>query len=189
MPNLNNVEKGLERLLKIKWEIDNSKTPSQIALMKEYLRRAALWADRVNPEEEWPFFDVGLYFAPDVRAPKEILDRMQEGLSGRGLSMRDSKTCAYYLHWMALCDAGRLEGIYLPEPYEPLIVFYERGGSFTVEHNFIEIGLLNPVMITNWRRSTQQPPLPSLDKEYLDQLDAAAEKPTTTDKRDLVIRA
>lgn len=75
---MNRTEYALERILKIAWEDDGSKLNSQEALMIEYTRRMGIWAKRYNLTGRWPFFDVGLLIAPDIRAPEEFIAQVKK---------------------------------------------------------------------------------------------------------------
>jgi hypothetical protein len=55
------TDTALERILAIKWEPDDSRVNSHIALLREYLRRAVLWAKALDCTDEWPFFDVAAH--------------------------------------------------------------------------------------------------------------------------------
>ena len=56
---------ALRRLLAINWTPIEGGQKSHVALIREYLRRAALWAKSLQATEYWPFFDVANFLAPE----------------------------------------------------------------------------------------------------------------------------
>ncbi|MCI0712603.1 MAG: hypothetical protein L0154_20775 [Chloroflexi bacterium] len=79
------------------------------------------------------------------------------------------------IHWADVIDKGLVPSLNLPDPYQPILVFYERGGQ--VERR----SLVKEFIITDgdsyrlvkrecWPNATEGP-LASLEKDYLDQLD------------------
>jgi hypothetical protein len=62
---------SVHRLLSVDWNSFCEKDRSHVALVREYLRRTALWAKCLEATEAWPFFDVAGYIAPEVRAAKD----------------------------------------------------------------------------------------------------------------------
>jgi hypothetical protein len=136
-----NVDAVLRRLLAIDWQIDDRRTRSHVVLLREYLRRAATFAERLGCPDAWPFFDIAGELDPDVRAPDATLDALRGALALRPLHSKVVATCEWALHWAALEDAdpARMRG--LPAPYEPLLILYERSGRFTTEHGFFQVGL------------------------------------------------
>lgn len=77
----------LERLRAIDWS-DDSKAfehaNSRALLMREYLRRAALWARAYGAERSWPFFDIAEHVDAAVQTPPEVATNLAEILSGLG---------------------------------------------------------------------------------------------------------
>ena len=73
----------LERLRAIDWS-DDSKAfehaNSRALLMREYLRRAALWARAYGAERSWPFFDIAEYVDAAVQTPPEVATTLAEVL-------------------------------------------------------------------------------------------------------------
>ncbi|MGR6970491.1 hypothetical protein ACU639_12915 [Streptomyces cynarae] len=68
------------------WDVASVHTRSRAVLMREYLRRAALWAQAYEAEEEWSFFDVTEYVDPAFRLDPELEGHLEEfvSLGGRG---------------------------------------------------------------------------------------------------------
>ncbi|MEP6832318.1 MAG: hypothetical protein ABJB74_02945 [Gemmatimonas sp.] len=145
----------LERLLRIDWRADDARLRSHVVLMREYLRRAAVWAKTLDCTEHWPFVDFATYVAPAVRAPQELVHELNGHLGTKPLNALMRETCVYALHWAALRDddnATLVDKYSLADPYEPLIRLYERGGHFYTEHGFIyilHVGI--PAAVNGWQ--------------------------------------
>jgi hypothetical protein len=80
------------------------------------------------------------------------------------------------LTWYALKDAHAdvVRAFDLPDPYEPLVRFFERGGAFSVEHRaFIDIELVGMVNADFVQHIDLQKPITTLDQQALDATDAA----------------
>lgn len=117
------------RLASVDWEGDWERSRSRVELMREFLRRSALWAGELG-SEDWPFFDVAALVDPSVRADPQTVEQVAAGVSVHQPVVGD--TCAWALHFAALRDAD--VGLpKLPDPFEPLIRMYERGGAFLLD--------------------------------------------------------
>ncbi|SRR5579883_411663 len=167
---------ALRRLLAINWgTVAERGQESHVALMREYLRRAALWAKCLEATDHWPFFDVASLIAPAVRAEPRVVERLEAALQPFSLWPTIKKTCIWYLHWQRLeqCRAEAVAGHKLPEPFEPLIRFYERGGRFSTEHGFINVDRVGiPAKVRGWQAFDSTTPFVALDDRALDRLDA-----------------
>jgi hypothetical protein len=137
----------LDRLVSVDWygdwDVAVSHTRSRALLMREYLRRAALWARELGAEPEWPFFDVTEFLAPGLRADARVEDELERFLAGKVPTPSTARTCRGAVRWAALRQAAdRLPD--LPDPYEPLLLMYERGGGYSIEE-FIDLyGVMIP---------------------------------------------
>ena len=194
---------ALARLRKITWATnpDHHRQGAQLALLREYLYRAAQVALELGGTD-WPWVDAaarltlpvhGLSLMPDVtigtlpgyvffdseshyRGPgidplEDEVIAIDKGSSGRYLTPYMKSTCVFYVRWEALKNHPAVRGLALPDLYEPLIQFYERGGWFRMEHNdYIDLG--GP-MLGRGSPATyaQRPSLSSLDPVVLDQID------------------
>ncbi|WP_034590387.1 hypothetical protein [Hamadaea tsunoensis] len=153
------------RIGRIDWSGDFTRTRSRVALMREYLRRAAWWAERLERTPEWPFFDVAAAIDADVRADADLVARTTEDLTWYA-----SRTCAWALHFAELAQHPEIVRPDLPDPFEPLIVMYERGGDFTTQNARIEVDLVTLPKKT-WVDYKVDQPYASLDPAALDALD------------------
>jgi hypothetical protein len=165
----------LARLLVIDWEspLAFDHRQSRARLMKEYLRRAALWAQELDGGKPWPFFDIPVLIAPDVHPPQDLADQLEALIDERIGWPAVQTSCRAALRWAALLDSGHPVPVGLPDPYEPLLRVFERGGGFTTEHGFIELdgASVSRRSITDYL--SDEPVLASLDPDYLDALDAS----------------
>ncbi|MCP9207053.1 hypothetical protein [Streptomyces cucumeris] len=166
----------LERLRAIDWSDDSAAfdhANSRALLMREYLRRTALWAQAYDVEDTWPFFDVAEHVAPQVQLAPELTAELDEVLTGVMPSSL-KRMCRAAVRWAVV----RQSGIDLPkglpdEPYEPLLLMCERGGGYFVEE-FVD---LNGAMIQlgSVERNLAATPFIALAHTTLDALDAEGE--------------
>lgn len=124
------------RLRSVDWAGDFSRTRSRVKLMQEYLRRASWWAQRLDRTPEWPFFDIAEAVDPAVRADPELVARTTEGLGWYA-----KRVVAWALHFAELRTLAPQKLPDLDDPFEPLIVLFERGGDFTTANGRIEVDL------------------------------------------------
>lgn len=129
----------MERLCAVKWEREwgdvFGKSISRRLLMREYLRRSALWAKKYSAENVWPFFDVTGYMDPEFRLSLSTAHKLEEFLRAR-MSEDVKATCrsAVRLAELRLHDSA-IETADLPDLYEPLVRLYERGGEFMTDNS------------------------------------------------------
>lgn len=127
-------EELARRIEAIEWDQDETRGRLHIQLVREYLRRAALWAQALEVTQEWPFFDVAQAIDPEIRADPAILRRVEEHLDETKASWWATRIAQRALHFAALPPRRDL-----PDPYEPLLVMFEQGGDFTTESGFINV--------------------------------------------------
>jgi hypothetical protein len=131
------IDPVIARIHAIDWQRGGAwdRRRSRVALMREFLRRSALWARALGCAQRWPFFDLASCFADAAAA-----DALPELHVPQSLPTLVRAT----LHWM-LRDAARsaiasaTDLPPLPPLYEPLLRFYERGGSFRKEAGFVDV--------------------------------------------------
>ncbi|AFY83998.1 hypothetical protein [Oscillatoria acuminata] len=95
------VDTAIDRILAINWEPDDSRTSSHVALLQEYLRRAALWAVALDCTEEWPFFDVAAHISPSFQPENRHLDRLEQHFSQVPFYVTKviENTCRWFVKW------------------------------------------------------------------------------------------
>lgn len=170
---MNAVEQTAERIIRPTWDEDYYRAPSNIWLVREYYRRAALWAGALQCVEAWPYFDVALKIEPSIRANQTIVGNVELFLENHVLlrhhTMKTPLLSA--LHWAALTeqrDVSSKNG--LPEPYEPMLLAFDRGAFVYFHHGFVEVGG-GAFSKGNWESYLKSEPLAKLDLEWLDQID------------------
>ncbi|MFK0257443.1 hypothetical protein [Streptomyces sp. NPDC090445] len=155
------------------WDDAFARVMSRRLLMREYLRRAGLWAQACSAEGAWPFFDAIAYADPEFRLSPENAAELQEHLAGMTGSHAVKRICAGAVR-LAEYRARHPDAFAdLPDLYEPLILFCERGGEF-LEDNVGFIDLTGVQMRPGTLRGHVGALAPrSLDRAVLDAVDAA----------------
>ena len=152
------------------WDHAFEHAQSRRLLMHEYLRRSALWAQAYGAEADWPFFDVTQYIDKEFRLPPALATELDECLKKVAYGAR--KTCGAAVRFAELRAQGNIATPDLPDLYEPLILFYERGGEFLQDG----AGFLDLTGVSIKPRSLQNHladlPFLTFDGRTLDALDA-----------------
>jgi hypothetical protein len=146
---------------------------SRVRLMAEYLRRAALWAQALDAADEWPFFDVATHLAPTVHVPEDEARDLEVLIYNHIGWPSVDRIARATLRWGALKDAGAPRPPDLDDPYEPLLLMFDRGGAWTTEAGFIDVDG-SAVRRQTWRDHLNTDPVVALDPATLDALDETA---------------
>ncbi|MFE0377874.1 hypothetical protein ACFW1M_20320 [Streptomyces inhibens] len=162
----------LERLRAIDWSDDSAAfdhANSRALLMHEYLRRSALWARAYRAEQSWPFFDIAEHVYAELQTPPDVAAEVEVVMAGLAPASL-KRTCRAAVRWAAVCDACDDLPADMPDPYEPLLLMYERGGGYFLEE-YLD---LNGVMIRlgNVESNASAKPFLTLAPATLDALDA-----------------
>lgn len=168
----NSARRVLERLRAIDWADDfaaSDHANSRALLMREYLRRVALWARAYRAERSWPFFDVAEHVDEALQTPLDVAVELEGVLAGLAPTSL-KRTCRAAVRWAALRDVRDDLPADLPDPYEPLLLMYERGGGYFLEE-YLD---LNGVMIRlgSVESNAAAKPFLALAPATLDALDA-----------------
>jgi hypothetical protein len=163
--------KALQRFLEVEWTPQEQHARSQIFLIKEYMRRMALWANALNATKYWPFFDVIEQIDPSLSVPQTALFQFEKSVQGKYLKSFVKWSGEWYLRWSAHNHEPQIAAYNLPEPYEPLIISYERSGAFYVEHGKWLTTPGGTIHLRNWEDFNQPQPIVELDNLILDRLD------------------
>ncbi|MEU9111055.1 hypothetical protein AB0D04_04440 [Streptomyces sp. NPDC048483] len=153
------------------WDYAFGHVMSRRILLREYMRRAAVWARFYSAESEWPFFDVTQYAHPELQLPPEFAAELEESLS-HVPSGPVRRTCAGAVRMAELRAQNPAAVPDLPDLYEPLVLFYERGGEFFRDNaGFLDLTgvLFRPGTLQGHLRT---PPLSTLRDTVLDAVDA-----------------
>jgi hypothetical protein len=170
------VDRALERLVAVEWDDDDGAfehRASRGRLTQEYLGRTARWAQALGEpvQYRWPFADL----AKAVDPSKEVSPAQLEALAR---SARDvfhvvalQRAAESALYWAALGDLPKEQFPEFDDPYEPLLLLFERGGGFRIDNGFIELGYVS-VPYRPLTHRAEQPPM-AIDEATLDALDVA----------------
>lgn len=166
----------LERLRAVIWTGDWDDAVAHVMsrriLMREYLRRAGMWAQAYSAEAAWPFFDVTEYMDSQFTLPSELAKDLQTYLNQLTGDYAIKRTCSGAVRIAEFREQDPAFGADLPDLYEPLVLFYERGGEFLRDNaGFIDLtGVsLRPGTLQG---HLSTPRLDSLDDAVLDAVDA-----------------
>lgn len=127
----------LERLCTVEWmgewSVAFAKAMSRRLLMREHLRRAALWAQKHSAESAWPFFDITEYIDPEFRLSPSLSCKLDQFLRGQPSGVKVTCRGAVRLAELRAQNPAMVPHD-LPDLYEPLIRLYERGGEFITDN-------------------------------------------------------
>ena len=164
MTEPSSVMNSYGRILSINWQQRNSfDRDLHPKLMAEYLRRAALWAKAISPAQPpSPFFDIAERISPTTRADLDLIEKLLHYLRQFPLNLQEQRVCERALHWSAINNTTEVKQFALPEPFEPLLVLFEQGGTFRTEHGWIDVDGTG-FSSTNWLEYADKSPLLDLD--------------------------
>ncbi|MGK5637757.1 hypothetical protein ACSNOK_05465 [Streptomyces sp. URMC 126] len=162
----------MERITAVEWRPrgDETHPASCAALMREHLRRVALWADLLETPE-WPYPSLARIFDNTVQVPEDSREELLRYLEENVIFAHVSMLCRHMVEWACVLDRTKLPLPGLPDPYEPLLILFERGGEFRVENN--RWAEFPPwfVPLKERDRSASEKPLSALDGRTLDAID------------------
>lgn len=175
--NLSSPQAVFDRIAAVHWsdwQTANRHEHSRSRLLAEYMRRAALWARDTGGTRSWPFYDIAANVAPTVTTDPALAARLDEYLEQNVGWSGTERVCGYALRFAGLRETPGVEIPDLPDPFEPLLVLYERGGEVVLD----ELGgaLIGDryVHAATWREHVSTDPVVSLDPAVLDALDLEA---------------
>ncbi|MEU8002760.1 hypothetical protein AB0B66_16520 [Catellatospora sp. NPDC049111] len=157
------------RLDGVVWDESLDHNGSRIRLMQEYLRRSALWARALGCTDHWPFFDIASFVDPSARVDEQTALAVRRRMGAGGARPLDAMIVRYILDFSVL--ESWPDG--LPDPFEPLLQVYERGGPFDREAGRVYIGSAVGILEGTWEKYIARPPLGELGPAALDALDEA----------------
>lgn len=146
----------MERISHMTWTGDASGAAAGVSLMREYLRRSAVWAEALHDKEHWRFIDLPKRLAPGLALDSATAAKLHEIMDRHHLTSLVRQLCDMALRWSLIVDRPETKAFGLPDPYEPLLQFFEAHGAFTVEHGFIDLdGAALP--IRTWAENAAAP--------------------------------
>ena len=170
-------EAALQRVREISWKYEPERRQSHTALMQEYLRRSALWAEALGRTADWPWYDVAAELPEESgetedRWLEKVINELHQHVYQATKDATPAMQLAYvrFISWAAVKDLPATRRFILPDPYEPLIVLFERGGWFRPEQGYVDLGNTN-CSLGGWQNAKQLKILILADKPFLDRLD------------------
>ncbi|MGA4865988.1 toxin-antitoxin system YwqK family antitoxin [Streptomyces lavendulocolor] len=148
---------------------------SRAALLREFLRRSAVWARELKVPGLWPFFDIGAHVDASVRAPSRLVDALDRFAAEHVPGLHARSLCRFALHWAALHDADVEAARRHADPFQPLLLLFERGGAFPVENGVVDLAVFG-IPLGTWQSHVDGHPLAHLDPMTLDSLDTRGTK-------------
>jgi hypothetical protein len=139
IPTLTPLENAFQRIQAIAWTTIGTGEPHNIHtdLMRQYLHRGQQWAKHLNTGRRHEFQNLATHLDPSLDLPPAILAWLDHLFTDvypyRGRHYVIWGLTAY-LCWVQLPPAITSTLPPLPDPYEPLLQFFEHGGAIYVEH-------------------------------------------------------
>jgi hypothetical protein len=159
------------RLAAVDWERRGDKSWSKAALLREYFRRVARIGTAYGCESPVPFFDLAACVDPSVRADQGVIDDLLSNIKKGGRN--GTQVAPFILHWTALqATPGHDLPPGLEDPFEPLILMFERGGGFHTENGEVNLEWL-AVPMAGWRKRAEKSPIAGFSADVLDEIDRA----------------
>ncbi len=138
-----------------------------------------LWAKKLDCVDAWPYFSPANYLAPDIKVDEETIAALRQHLKRVGIdSVLMRGKLDHTLRWAAVID-GLPESVdaSLPHPYDPILIMYERGGTFSKsDGNLIMVSDRVGFSKGRWTDFDKLTPYVALDKATLDAIDRKAQK-------------
>ncbi|MET8183176.1 hypothetical protein [Streptomyces sp. NPDC005336] len=156
------------------WDTADHHAVSRSRLMREYLRRSALWAQALGGADAWPIFDIAARVDPSVRADAKLVEQLEGFLEDHVPGLATRAACLAALHWAALRETLYTPPTDLDDPFDPLLMLFERGGGFFIDKGVIDF-LFVRVRVGKWQDHVSTEPVVQLEPVVLDALDAQAD--------------
>ncbi|MFI9319854.1 hypothetical protein ACIGXI_08735 [Kitasatospora aureofaciens] len=169
----------MDRLATIDWTYPaghDVRAASRSRLMVEYLRRASLWAEVLGGPPRWPYFDIAGALAPAVRVDPEVAERLEEYIEDHVDGVSAEFVCRAAVRWATLRDTPGVQLPDLPDPFEPIILMYGRGGEVLHDDSWAFNFGGRFLRILPWREYLSAEPATTLDPAALDALDREYEQ-------------
>lgn len=166
------MNKVLDRLLSVNWKLQPEHKKSQLELLSECFRCQAHWFVFFEVPEKWPSYDVAAIVDPTLRAPESDLQVFRKHIASYKFGIHYFNILVNSVHWGHLSDSTDLTRFGLPDPFEPLLVFYERGGQFDMSYELRMITSHDMSFFLGDCEKWYKPvPFIALDKASLDMVD------------------
>ncbi|MEV7024157.1 hypothetical protein [Kitasatospora sp. NPDC093558] len=178
MTQSNLARSTLERLTAVDWGDEDTAfahAVSRSRLFREYLRRSALWAQVYQATRDWPIVDLAAYIDRTVQVDAELADQLDQLMDAEVGNVRVKALCRAALRWATLLDSSTVRLPKLDDPFEPLLVMFERGGwcGLVIENRVADFSIVR-VPLGKWQDHLHTEPVISLEQSVLDAIDAQA---------------
>jgi hypothetical protein len=125
------------RISRINWRnIGLVEKKSNVALAKEYIRRAALLVKTYSLNVKFPFYSAAQAIGKSQQIDIVGICPQLENLDNAFVK----RFCECYLEWAFLTDTKEPAAIQFCDLYEPLIKLFERGGTIGLHHGEVVVG-------------------------------------------------
>ncbi|ONI73688.1 hypothetical protein BWI15_09640 [Kribbella sp. ALI-6-A] len=169
------AERMVERLAVVRYNDEKAyeQRESRGRLVHEFLRRTARWALALGAEDRWPHSDLAKALAPDLALDAALIEEKIDFDSGTRGEFPLRREIVYpMVCWAALGDLPRQRFPELDDPYEPLLLMFERSGGYLQYNGFLELGY-GAFPVGKLAERAELEPLP-IDEPTLDALDEAS---------------
>jgi hypothetical protein len=123
----------MELIGNIEWDKRNGKiSPTKFRLVKEYLRRLALWTERLDSREFWPFGNLPIVVDETV----ELSSMTKDEIGRLPISTREKIMLENIFAWKSI-DKRVISAFELPDPYAPILEFFSEGGCLRSENRLL----------------------------------------------------
>lgn len=161
------MENAITRISKIAWGTSEIKKKSSELLIAEYLRRCSLFLG-VYSFESGPFVSPAKVLNTNLDLEDYITSIFAE--SGKP-NLLCKTICLRYLEWVFLVDEGKIINDEYQDIYEPLIKYFERGGTLRLDQGiYLDYGF-GAFPIDNWRERYSKLHAIDISDENLDNVD------------------
>ncbi len=125
------LQATIDRISHIDWENGRIYRPSHVPLTQEYLRRILMWKKATKCSEtfgDWPHLDIAKCLHPELELPERIRIQVADVL---GQSIDDISFCYCFIRWIMVKENDEVQAFNLPDPFEPIMLSFERGNRFS----------------------------------------------------------
>jgi hypothetical protein len=113
-------------IIEVTWSETDAENRTRLDLFREYLRRHAQWVHATGQRDAWPYGSVAPALGGDAPDPDaDLLRNVRRGMFDRRFL---ANTLAF-----ASVPAHIRDAYALPDPYQPILALYERGGAVSLE--------------------------------------------------------
>lgn len=128
------VDRTLELILSVDWAYNPEHEGSHVLLMQEHFRRMGINTKRFDSSNVFITGDLGASVNPDARAPEDYIKQLRAHLLDKTWPSF-VHVLEYALHWSVARYTTEAEILKdHPDPYKPILILYQRGGTFTFDH-------------------------------------------------------